>query len=245
MTFNAVITAGGRVEGAYARAIGTQVKALATVRGSTLLARAIEAAREAGAARIAIVGGDEVRTAVSDRVDKIVPEDVSGSQNVLAALNAWSFDEPLLYLTSDMPYVNGAVLHEFIARVPPDTLALPLTEEPDYERRFPGAPAHGLVLAGERITNGGAFLIPAGAASIVESVATRFFDARKSLFQMARLLGLVMLAQFALRRLTIARLEDHALRILGIQARAVRNSAPELAFDCDTLADLEYARERP
>ena len=244
MTFNAVITAGGRVDGAYALAIGTDVKALATVRGSTLLARAIDAAREAGAARIAVVGGDEVRTAAAHRVDKIVPEAASGSENVLAALHAWPANERLLYLTSDMPYVNGAAVRDFVARVPPGTLALPLTEEADYERRFPDAPAHGLVLAGERITNGGAFIIPAGAAPSIETFATRFFGARKSLFQMARLLGFVMLAEFASRRLTISRLERHALRLLGIDARAVRNSAPELAFDCDTLADLEYARER-
>ncbi|MGZ3503332.1 MAG: NTP transferase domain-containing protein [Vulcanimicrobiaceae bacterium] len=245
MRFNAVITAGGRVDGAYARAIGTQVKALATVRGSTMLERAIDAARAAGAARVAVVGGDEIRAVAAARVEKIVPEGASGSQNVYAALHAWPLDEPLLYLTSDMPYVHAAALRDFMTRVPPGTLALPLVEEADYERRFPGAPAHGLVLAGERITNGGAFVIPAGAVSIVETFATRFFDARKSLFSMARLLGFVLLAEFALRRLTISRLENHALRLLGIDAFAVRNSAPELAFDCDTLADLEYARQRP
>ena len=61
--------------------------------------------------RIAIVGGSEVRAAFEARVETIVDESPSGSQNLLRALRAWPEDgEPLIYATSDLPYVSGAAV---------------------------------------------------------------------------------------------------------------------------------------
>ena len=59
----AVVTAGGRVDGEYARLAGTTVKALAMVRGVSMLDRILDALRGAGATHIAVVGGAEVRAA--------------------------------------------------------------------------------------------------------------------------------------------------------------------------------------
>ncbi|MBV8722740.1 MAG: NTP transferase domain-containing protein, partial [Candidatus Eremiobacteraeota bacterium] len=59
----AVITAGGRITGEFAREAGTPIKALVRVRGVTMLDRIVDALRGAGAQRIAIVGGEEVRAA--------------------------------------------------------------------------------------------------------------------------------------------------------------------------------------
>ncbi|HEY8298833.1 MAG TPA: NTP transferase domain-containing protein [Candidatus Baltobacteraceae bacterium] len=238
---DAVITAGGRVGGAFARAIGTDVKGLGRVRDATMLQRAIAAARGAGALRIAVVGGAEVREASDGTIDKLIPEHPSGAANVRAALASWAEDGPLLYLASDMPYVDADALRDFIDRVPEGVLAMPLAEESAYARRFPNAPPHGICLAGERVSNGGAFVIPAGARMRVDAFAARLFDARKSAWKMAALLGLPLLADFATRRLSIARLEAHALRVVGLPAIAIRAAAPELAFDCDTAADYEYA----
>jgi GTP:adenosylcobinamide-phosphate guanylyltransferase len=236
-----VITAGGRIGGEFAESIGTRVKALAPLNGSTMLARTIAACETLGATRIAAIGGDEVRTACGDSVDEVIAESERGSQNVLAALRSWNEREPLLYLTSDMPFVTPAALRDFIERVPDGVLAMAVSEELDFAARFPGAPPHGVTLAGERIVNGGAFVLPPGARRRVESAATTFFNARKSLVRMAVLLGPALLFQFVTRRLSIAKLEAHAERILGIPARAVRGCAPELAFDVDTFEEYRYA----
>ncbi len=53
----AAITAGGRIDGPFAARIGTDVKALAPWRGRTLVDAALDAARAAGATRVAVVGG--------------------------------------------------------------------------------------------------------------------------------------------------------------------------------------------
>ncbi|HEV3153662.1 MAG TPA: NTP transferase domain-containing protein [Candidatus Baltobacteraceae bacterium] len=237
---NAVITAGGRVDGEFARTIGVSVKALAPFVHSTFLEIAIRAAREAGADRIAVVGGDEVARAAGPDV-RVIREAPSGAENLRLALGAWDHRAPLLYMTSDMPFVTGDAVKTFIAAAPADALALPLTEWPDFSRRFPAAPPFGITLAGEKVVNGGAFLIPPGAAPSIERFATQFFDARKSPLRMAALTGIPLLLQFLLRRLSVARLEEHAQRLLHVPAKAVRQAPPELAYDVDLLEEYRYA----
>jgi CTP:molybdopterin cytidylyltransferase MocA len=241
MSYAAVITAGGRVDGEFARTIGTQVKALAPIRGTTLLAAAITALRENGVNRIAVVGGAEVRRSCASSVERVIEESADGAENVRRALQAWNGVGSLLYLTSDMPYITGAALRGFIESVPQGTLALPLTEWDAFERRFPGAPPFGVTLSAEKVVNGGAFVIPGAACARVERLATTFFDARKSVWRMARLAGPALLVRFAMRRLTIAALETRGRKLLEVPALGVRGAPPELAYDVDTVEEYRYA----
>jgi CTP:molybdopterin cytidylyltransferase MocA len=239
----AVVTAGGRIGGAYERQAGTSVKALAPIGDSTMLQRVIDALRGAGVERIAVIGGDDVRRACVSSVERFVDETPSGAQNVMLALQAWSDDdEPLLYATSDMPFVSAAALHDFLSRTPPGAVAIALAEHAAFARRFPGAPPFGIELAGERVVNGGVFALAPGTPRAVERLASAFFDARKHPWQMARLVGPAALVRFALRRLSVRDLERIAARALGVPAVAIRDCAPELAYDADTAAEYAYAR---
>ncbi len=238
----AVITAGGRVAGAFAQEAGTSVKALAPVRGAPMLAAIIDALRECGVTRIALVGGDEARQAFGTRVERFVDESPSGAQNMLRALQAWpDDDEPLLYATSDLPYAGTAAVRDFIERAAPEALGVALVEHADYVARFPGAPPAGITLAGQRVVNGGLFSIPRGACGQIAAVATQFFDARKKPWRMASLVSPLVLVEFFFGRLSIARLESVASRALRVPSRAVRGCAPELAFDVDGVVEYRYA----
>lgn len=237
----AVITAGGRVDGEFARAIGTPVKALAPVDGSTMLHRCILALHGAGIDRIAVIGGEEVRHACQADVDRIISESPDGAENLRRALGAWDGKARLVYATSDMPFIDAPSLRRFMESVPPETLALPLAEWREFDERFPGAPPFGITLAGERVVNGGVFALPASSAPRIAEFAAKFFAARKSPVKMAALTGPALLLRFALRRLSVALLEREARRLIGIPAKAVRGAAPELAFDVDTYAEYTYA----
>jgi GTP:adenosylcobinamide-phosphate guanylyltransferase len=240
----AVVTAGGRIDGAFAAAAGTRVKALAQVRGTTMLARVLDALRGCGADRIAVIGGDEVRQACGPAVEQFVEESPSGSENLLRALRAWPEDgEPLLYATSDLPYITAAAVRDFIQRVPSGALGVPLAEFFVYAARFPEAPPTGITLAGERVVNGGVFLLPPDSAPRIARAATAIFESRKRPWRMASLVGPSALIRFAIGRLSIASLEATAHRVLQLPARAVRGCAPELAFDVDTAAEYGYATE--
>lgn len=238
----AVVTAGGRIDQDYAGEAGTTVKALAPVRGTTMLERVIQALRGAGVERIAVIGGAEVRAACADRVELVVDESASGAANVLRALSAWPDDgKPLLYATSDLPYVTSAAVENFIARVPDGAVAVSITEFGDFAHRFPQAPPFGITLARERVVNGGIFSIPDGGCAIVSRLATAFFEARKQPWRMATLVSPVAMLRFALGRLSIAELEGIAYKVMRIRAAALRNCAPELGYDADTLLEYRYA----
>jgi CTP:molybdopterin cytidylyltransferase MocA len=238
----AVVTAGGRIEGDFARAAGTTVKALAPVRGQTMLARMIDGLRGAGIDEIAVVGGEEVRGACGASVDRFVEESPSGSENLLRALRAWPQDERLIYATSDLPYVTASAITDFVHRVGEGTLAVSLAEYRAFTERFPEAPPVGITLGGERVVNGGIFSIPHGATERLAALATRFFEARKRPWRMASLVGPGVLIRFLSGRLRVADLETMALHVLQVPAQALRGCAPELAFDVDTFAEYEYAR---
>jgi len=209
-----------------------------------MLALVLGALRGCGADRIAVIGGDEVRGACGSAVERFIEESPSGSENLLRALGAWPEDgEPLLYATSDLPYINAAAVRDFIERVPGGTLGVPLAEFSHYAARFPQAPPTGITLAGERVVNAGVFLLPPDSAPRLAGAATAIFESRKRPWRMASLIGPSALIRFALGRLTIANLEATAQRVLQVPARAVRGCAPELAFDVDTAAEYLYATE--
>jgi CTP:molybdopterin cytidylyltransferase MocA len=236
----AVITAGGRVDGAFAAEIGTGVKALASIGGRFLVDAAIEAARGAGAQRISVVGGDEIRNHCGARVDEVIAEDAEGRENLRRAMCA-ADGVPLLLMSSDMPFVDADAVTEFLNGAAGSDVALPLAGEAAYVAAYPGAPPHVTGLGGERVANGNVVYFAPGVAERVLPAAQRLFDARKSLLRMAALLGPALLCRFAFGTLRIAHVEERAARVLGVRARAVRNASPVLCFDVDTVEDYHYA----
>jgi hypothetical protein len=159
---------------------------------------------------------------------------------VLRALGAWP-GQRFAFLTSDLPFATGAGLRDLIERSEGLALTMALADADAYEARFPGAPGHSVVLGGERVANGNAFMIAADAIEPVRTMATRFFDARKSLPRLALLLGPAMCLRFALKRLTIDAIEAYGRRRLGLAVGALRGCDPGLCYDVDALEDYEYA----
>jgi len=237
----AVVTAGGRIDGAFAEAAGTHIKALAQVRGTSMLGRMIQALHDAGVNEIAVVGGADVRAACASWVERVVDESPSGSENLLRALRAWPPNERLIYATSDLPYVTPSAIRDFVERVGEGTLAVSLSEYSAFTSRFPNAPPVGIRLGGERVVNGGLFSIPQGANEKLAALATRFFEARKQPWRMASLVGPGVLLRFLSGRLRVSDLEAMALHVLQVPAQALRGCAPELAYDVDTAEDYRYA----
>ena len=241
----AVVTTGGRVDAAYAELAGTDIKALAPVRGVTMLDRVLDALRGAGVDRIAVIGGAAVRRACASRVERFIDEGITGIDNVRLALSAWHEDaEPLLYATSDMPYVNSSVITQFVSRGPAGTIAVALSEHDAFARRFPDGPPFGIELNGERVVNGGVFVLPAGSAPVVVDYAIKMFEARKAPWKMVGMIRPLALVKFVLGRLSVTDVESVARRIVGFPASGVRDCAPELAYDADTAEEYRYACQR-
>ncbi len=236
----AVITAGGLVDEAFARAIGTRVKALAPFGCGTLLDVAIDACREAGIDGVAVVGGAEVAAHLRGGEVRLVDAAQDGGTNVLRALDAWP-GERFVYLASDLPFASGVGVRDLIARSEGAALAMALAFPDAYERRFPGAAPHTVALGRERLANGSAFVVGPAAVEPARALAARFFGARKNLFALALLLGPAMCVRFAMRRLTVTDLEAYGRRTLGVPVAALRDCDPGLCYDVDTLEEYAYA----
>jgi hypothetical protein len=235
----AVVTAGGRVSGAFAQAIGTPVKALAPFGTGVLLDVVLDAIAGAGIADVAIVGDSEVEARVGGM--RLIPAAADGATNVARALDAWPAGDDLLFATSDLPFASAAGLRAFLDASAGYDLTLPLASATAYEAAYPAAPPHVTTLGGERVANGSVFFIRGSARASVRTVAGKFFAARKSALGMARLLGSALLWRYFVRQLRIADVECRAEHVLGVRAAAIRDAAPSLSYDIDTLEDYEYA----
>jgi len=237
----AVITAGGLVDGAFAAAIGTRVKALAPFGARTLLDVVLDACASAGIDGVAVIGDAEVRAHLGTRESvRIIDAALDGRENVLRALDAWP-GERFVYLTSDMPFASAAGLRDVIERSGELALSMALADVDEYAARFPGAPEHSVALSGERVANGNAFVIAPEAVRPAHAFATKLFEARKSLPRLALLLGPSLCLRYVLKRLTIADLEAYGTRRLRVRVGALRGCDPGLCYDVDTLADYTYA----
>jgi CTP:molybdopterin cytidylyltransferase MocA len=236
------ITAGGRVEGALARAMGTGVKALAPLGSGTVLDVVLTSAASTGAGRIVIIGGSEIASRYAGQVDEVITERPRGRENLQLALGSAGGEE-LLLLTSDLPFLRPCDVLSFLEHARGHEVAMPLVSGEAYYAAFPGAPRHETRFARERVVNGCVFYFAPGAAATTLAAAQRLFDARKSLWRMAALLGPGLLLRFALGRLAVEHVEARAVTTLGLRARAVRDQAPQLCYDIDTLEDYRYAIE--
>jgi CTP:molybdopterin cytidylyltransferase MocA len=237
------VTSGGRVDGAFAAAIGTPIKALAPLGAGALIDPVLTALRATGIDEIAVVGGPEVAAHLDGSGVRMIDAAESGAANVGRALAAWEGGD-LVYATSDLPFVDAGALADFLAASRPHALTMPLANGAAYESAYPGAAAHVTNVGGERVANGSVFFISAAAIAPLRTVAGRFFEQRKSALGMARLLGPALLLRFVVRRLRITDVERRARAALGVDAVAIRDAAPALCYDVDTLEDYRFACAR-
>jgi GTP:adenosylcobinamide-phosphate guanylyltransferase len=237
----AVITAGGMLPPDLAREAGTATKALAPLGTRRLIDPAIDAARNSGTVAIAVIGSSAVTAYCASRVEKCIDAEADGAQNIRLALRAFPAAERLIFLTSDLPFIDAGALRAFVAASEPFALTMALAPADAYAAEYPGAPQHSVRLGRDTVANGSAFVIDRRAVDAVERIAGKFFAARKSLPRLAVLLGPALSLRFISGTLRIDDIERRAARVLGVPVRAIRNAAPGLCFDVDDLADWTYA----
>lgn len=236
------ITAGGCVGTDFSQEIGTSVKALAPLAQGRLIDRVIDAARACGSSHITVVGNEDVAAYCGTRVEAIIPAVEEGRANLQAALRCAQPHEALLLMSSDLPFITGTALHDFLERIGDAEVAMPLASAIAYMKAYPGATDHITHLGNEHVANGSVFYFAPGTASRAIDIASRLFAARKSLIQMARLLDLHLFLHFLCRRLRIEHIEEYAQRHFTLRARAIRDASPTLCYDIDTQADYHYVR---
>jgi|SRR5579863_3269162 len=239
---DAVITAGGRLSPSSSRRFGTDVKALVRVGGRPIIDAVISGLRGvSGIGRVVVVGPRSAREHVA-AVDDWIDEHPTGEENLLAALRAGT-TERMVLSASDLPFVSGRSYAGLLAQAGDECdAAYPIYRKDEFLTAYPGGRDRFAKLADGEWTGGSAFVIRREPFLRNSRLLERGFAARKSLTNLAALLGPALLLKYALGRVTIADVEKRASDLLGARVRALTGADPALAMDCDDAADFLYAR---
>ncbi len=246
--YDVIVPAGGRIDEAFSRVVGTKSKALIRLDGRTVLERTLTAFKESGRARrIVLVGSAEVlEHADAGLADAGLREGASGPENIFRALDYLleSDEKPerLLICTCDLPFIEANSILRFLAMCPEDKdFCVPLISEDDFAEAYPQAPATFVDLRDGTYTTGCLYNVTAEGLKRAIHHIDRLFLNRKSKIGLARMLGWRFVVLLLSKRLTIRDVEDKVMELLGCPGAAVPGSPAELAYDIDYLEDYHYA----
>jgi len=241
---DALVTAGGRIDGEFAAAVGVELKALIELGGRTVLDRVLTALRDSGRVeRIVVVGPAELEKGADFSGVERLEDAGSLAENFLAGMRHWRDSEFVLCCTSDLPFITGQAICDFLDRCPPEAdLCYGVVTERDLRAAFPESRSMLIPLGGERVTGTGVFRFRPAAVLANEGAIHRVTEARKNRWAMVRLLGWGFLLRLKFNRLTIPVIERRVSQILGCPCQAILGVAPAFAFDLDKLVDWEAAR---
>lgn len=244
--FDLILPAGGRIDGEFARQVGTEWKALIEFEGRTILERQIDAFRASGVVdRIAVIGPEELlASSAAQLADLRVQPGETGPDNIYRGLDALhdSDAERVLVATTDLPFLSPSLITDFVERCPADRdICVPLISQSSYAERFPGSTATFVRIKDGIWTLGCMYQFHVQSMRRIKPAMDRVFENRKSKLGMARILGPGFVMKYLMKSLTVPELESKVGSILGCTAYAMPDSAPELAFDIDAADDYEYA----
>ena len=188
---DAVVTAGGRISGEFAKQTGVTVKALLEVGGRRVITTVVDALRGTpGVERIFVVGPEDVlRPVIGDCVEEIIPEALDGATNFLMGLERCSGSRAV-FAASDMPFIDSQAISSFLEMCPGQAdFCYPILRKESYQAAYPGVPSTFAPLKDGNYTGGCAFLLNPEAILANRQTITRVFESRKSVFKLASILG--------------------------------------------------------
>ena len=249
---DAIVTAGGRIHGAWAEMEGVAVKAMLELDGATLLERTLEAVRGCRLVdRICVVGPREVEpTALRAGADLFAEEGETGIDNLLRGVNTLGAPGQVLCSASDLPFIRPSDIEDAIRLTPPDAeLSYLVFSRREWEESFSSDGCFFVPLSDGEFTGGCVFVLDAGLLKRIEPVLQKAFSVRKSMTGMAGLFGPALVLRFILGRCvhrslgpSTADLCRRTEVMLHCKSAVVRGCSPRLAADVDDQADWNAVR---
>jgi CMP-N-acetylneuraminic acid synthetase len=175
----------------------------------------------------------------------LVPSEGSVSRSVLAGLDAFPPDEPVLLTTADHALLTREMVEHFLAAATTTgaDLALALVSERCIRERFPETQRTYLPFQGERFSGANLFALRTRRGRRAIEFWTRAEGFRKRPWRLVSVFGPTTLLLFLLRRLTLEAALARASRVIGAEVKPVVMPFAEAAIDVDKLADYELVKE--
>lgn len=242
MSVDAVVLAGG--DGAVIDPT-CRFKGLVPIGGKPMVAWVVEAMRASRfIAEIAVVVPTaEELGAWADTVDKLVVSDGSFIENVLAGVDSFRVDRPVLVATGDLPALTPEALDDFVERslATGADFTYPLVRKADMLAQFPGSERTFVRLKDGPVTGGNMMLINPSLTHRNRTIGQRLFETRKSAAQMARVIGFRFVFKLAIGRLEVHEVESKLEELLGGPSSAIYTSHASIGADVDKPIDVVVA----
>ncbi len=242
MTVDAVVLAGGN--GADIDP-DSRFKGLIPIAGRPMVSWVIDALRRAeSVAEIAVV----VPTAEDlgpwvDSVDKLVVSNGSILDNVLAGAGAFRNERPIILITGDLPALTPEAVDDFVALslASGADFTYPLIRKQDMIEQFPGSERTYVRLIDGQVTGGNMMLANPFLVEQNRKIGQALFDTRKSVFQMARVIGFRFVIKLGLGRLKVSEVEAKLTELFGGPSAAIYTSHASIGADVDKPVDIAVA----
>lgn len=247
--YDVVIPAGGTVDAGYSAAIGSPHRALAPLGPECrpILQVVADTLRATGTAnRVIVVAPPAVREVITG-VDVWLEAGESGVQNILAGLAEADPSRLCLVCPTDLPLLTAASVSAFLLQCRADVeVCVGLVRAEAYQTQFPGAPPSQFTALRDAgpVTLCSIFLVHPGLIIREAALLDSLFEARKSQWRTAKLLGPRLLWGWAAKRLDLPMITTRAEELTGGKVQIVSEVSPLLAYDIDTLDDYTYANNR-
>lgn len=242
MKVDAVVLAGG--DGAVVDPT-CRFKGLLPVAGKPMVEWVVDALRaaETVADVAVVVPSAEELGAWADRVDKLVVSNGGFMDNVIAGVESFRVDRPILLATGDLPTLQGSDVDAFV-RASLETGAdftYPLIPKEAMLEQYPGSERTFVKLSTGSYTGGNMGVLNPALVIQNRALGQKLFDRRKNALQMARAIGFRFVARLALGRLDPADVEAKMGELLGGSGAAVVLPNGAIGADVDKPVDVVVA----
>jgi len=241
--FTAIIPAGGRFTQRSDSSV--VIKALLEINGKSLLEiLLLSLSRVDAVGRTIVVGPKSLHSLTSEYEAVWIDDTGSLLGNVQAGIRFEKLDSDsrIAVFAADMVHPKPESIAAFLFESSGDAkLTIPLISKASFEAAYPGSPSTFVKLKEGEVTTGSMLTCPAGLIENPPPAVAALLGNRKSQIAMAKALGWGVVWGFMTGSLSIDNLEARITKLVGVNAKAIRDSAPDLAMDIDDERDLEYA----
>ncbi len=242
---DAMIMAGAMNDGALQESSSEKYEALIEIAGRPMVEYVLQAVQEARTIdRVAMIGpASELREKLDLQADFYVEGGNSLLHNMRRGAEELGSQGPIFIITSDIPLITSEAIDDFVekAQARPAEVYYSLVNQKACEKTFPGMERTYVRLKEGTFTGGNMAMIESDIIINCSEDMSKFFDYRKSVLRLGRLLGPNILMRFALGRLKMAQIEKRVRKTTGYDGAGIFSNHAEVAFDVDKPSDMDLA----
>ena len=245
MKVDAVILAGAPNDGQLKEVSPERWEAAIPIQGKPMVNYVIEALQNSSRiAKIVVVAPLEIQGDLTPGV-MVVEAGCSLTENIFRGMDVLQKENPVLFVTSDIPFVHAEAIDDFLDRCEEleGEIFYPLVSREANEQLYPEAVRTYFTLKEGSFTGGNVRLAEPQAVINSRWIMDQVFERRKKPFMIIRMLGLFFILKFCLKKLTLRELERRASEILGHSGVSIISPYPELGTDVDKPSDLALAEK--